>query len=96
MSTQFQTIEPYAENQSNPVRSLTGVINMGAVTLGNYYGDGVTARWLYVGTTGNVTIIKIDGTTQTLNSMAAGVFHPIHHIGVAVSGTTAGGLVWGN
>jgi len=94
--TQFVSIEPYSETQSNPVRSLTGVIDMGTVTPGTYYGDGVTARWLFIGTTGNVTIIKIDGNTQSLTNIAAGVFHPIHHIGVAISGTTAGGLVWGN
>lgn len=96
MAVQFQEIEPYCETQSNPVRSLTGIIDMGTVSPGTYYGEGITARWLYVGVTGNVTIIKIDGTTQTLATLAAGVFHPIHHIGIATSGTTAGSLVWGN
>lgn len=81
---------------TNPQRSLMGVVDINAVTYDVNYTN--WARWLFVGTTGNITIVKIDGTQVTLPNVAAGFFHPIHHIGIASSGTTvaANQLFWGN
>lgn len=83
---------------SNPVRSLCGPLQTGTVTLDTYYSatEPVYARWLYVGTTGNVNYMKYDGTTQILTNIAAGVWHPILSIQILTASTTAGGLVWGN
>ena len=79
---------------TGPVRTMAGVARMANVTLDTPYGE--FARWLYVGTTGNVSIIKWDGTNQTLVGLAAGIWHPIFSIGVNSVGTTASNLVWGS
>ena len=82
----------------NPYRTWNGIINAGPVTYDTNYGEGIYAKYLYVGTTGNVTITKIDGTNYTLPNMAAGIWHPVWSIGIASSGTTvaAAQLFWGN
>ena len=80
---------------TNPVRSLSGVVEMGTVTPDTDYGAGIYARWLYVGVTGDIAIKKVDGTSQVLTNLVAGVWHPIYSIGVLSSGTTATGIVWG-
>ena len=54
------------------------------------------ARWLYAGTSGAVSVVKWDGTTQVLAGLAAGVWHPIYTIAVNTTGTTATGLIWGS
>ena len=79
---------------TGPVRTMAGIARMGDVTTGTPYNE--FARWLYVGTTGNVSIIKWDGTTQVLVGMAAGIWHPVYSIGVNTAGTTASNLVWGS
>lgn len=79
---------------TNPVRALGGITNTGSITPGTDYG--VYATWLYAGVTGNIVFKKYDGTTQTLLNLAAGVFHPIHSVGIISAGTTATNLVWGN
>lgn len=84
---------------TGPVRNMSGVARMGSVVLDTYYGDtGVPefARWLYLGTTGNVSLVKWDGTSQTLVGLAAGVWHPIYSIRINTAATTAGSLVWGS
>lgn len=79
---------------TGPVRVMAGVARMGDVTLDTAYGE--FARWLYVGTTGNVTIVKWDGTTQAILGLAAGVWHPIYSIQVNTAGTTALNMIWGS
>jgi len=86
-------VDPQA-TLSNPQRTLTGPIQTGTIVPDTEYG--VYANWIYVGTTGTLTYIKWDGSTQLLNGIASGVWHPIHSIMVATAGTTATGLVWGN
>lgn len=79
---------------TGPVRVMSGVARMGGVTLDTAYGE--FARWLYVGTTGNVTIVKWDGTTQAILGLAAGVWHPIYSTQVNTAGTTALNMIWGS
>lgn len=92
-----QALDPHA--YTGPTRVMAGVARTGSVTLDTYYGSNGTvefARWIYVGTTGNLSYVKWDGTTQVLNGLAAGVWHPIFSIKVNTSGTTATNLVWGS
>lgn len=51
---------------------------------------------LYVGVTGNVSYVKWDGTSQTLNNVAAGIWHRIGTRQINSSGTTATGIVVGS
>jgi hypothetical protein len=81
-------------NFTGPMRMLAGPVRMGSITPGTPYGE--FANWLFVGSTGNVSVIKWDGTTQVLTNMAAGIWHRMGSIGVNSSGTTASGLVWGS
>ena len=84
---------------TGPVRVMAGVARTGDVSLDTYYGANGSiefARWLYIGTTGNVSYTKWDGTNQTLIGLAAGVWHPIFSIMVNSAGTTATSLVWGS
>lgn len=79
---------------TGPVRTMSGVARMGDVTPGTPYGE--FARWLYIGSTGNVSIIKWDGTTQLLVGLVSGIWHPIYSIGVNAMGTSATNIVWGS
>lgn len=79
---------------TGPVRATKGVGRTGIATPGTPYGEFATK--LYVGTTGNISYIKWDGTTQVLNSIAAGVWHDILSQSVNSSGTTATDIVWGS
>lgn len=84
---------------TGPTRVMSGVARTGDVVLDTPYGStGVPefARWLYVGTTGNVSYVKWDGTSQTLVGLAAGVWHPIYSKMINTAGTTAASLVWGS
>lgn len=85
-------LDPYA--YTGPTRVMAGVARTGNVTNDTAYGE--YARWLYVGTAGNVSYVKWDGTTQVLSGLAAGIWHPIYSLMVNSSGTTASGLVWGS
>jgi len=80
------------------VRSLAGPIKTGAVTYDTVYTNSEFARWIYVGTTGNLSYVKWDGTTETLPNLASGVWHPIPSIMINTSGTTiaANQLRWGS
>lgn len=79
---------------TGPSRLLAGPARTGSVTLDTHFGE--FARWLYVGTTGNITYVKWDGTTQALVGVAAGFWHPIYAVQVNTAGTTASNLVWGS
>lgn len=100
MAVQLIDIPPLDPlNFTGSVRELGGVGRTGNVTLDTHYGnDGSVeyARWLYVGTSGNVSFVRWDGVTQTLLNLAAGVFHPIHSIKINTTGTSAGSIVWGS
>lgn len=90
-------LDPYA--YTGPTRVMAGVARTGDVTLDSNYGaNGAVefARWLYIGGTGDVSYVKWDGTSQTLTSLAAGVWHPIYSIKINTAGTTATNLVWGS
>lgn len=52
-----------------------------------------TCRGLYVGTTGDVSILASDGSTAVLINVQGGSVLPIRVRQVKSSGTTAGGLV---
>jgi hypothetical protein len=84
---------------TGPTRVMAGVARTGNVVLDTFYGaNGAVefARWLYVGTTGNVSYVRWDGTSQTLVGLAAGIWHPIYSIKINTSGTAASNLVWGS
>lgn len=84
---------------TGPTRVMAGVARMGDVVLDTPYGTtGIPefARWLYLGTTGNVSLVKWDGTSQTLLGLAAGVWHPIYSKMINTAATTALNLVWGS
>lgn len=50
-------------------------------------------RGLYVGVSGDVKVIMLDGTTVTFTGLAAGVIHPITCVLVCSTGTTATNIV---
>jgi hypothetical protein len=89
-------LDPY--NFTGPVRELAGIVRTGAVTFDVAYGYPEFARWIYVGTAGNLSFVKWDGTTETLPNIVAGFWHPIHSIMINSSGTTiaAAQLRWGS
>lgn len=78
-----------------PARALSGPVDTGAVTYDVDYGF---ARWIYVGTSGDLSYVKYNGATETLPNLAAGLWHPIPSIKINSSGTTiaANQLRWGN
>jgi hypothetical protein len=86
------------QGMTGPVRTMSGVLRTGAVTLDTPYNTPANeyARWLYVGVTGNITYVNWDGTTTTLTNIVPGVWHPILSTQVNTAGTTASGLVWGS
>tara|TARA_R110000868_G_scaffold176792_1_gene414758 strand:+ start:6564 stop:6866 length:303 start_codon:yes stop_codon:yes gene_type:complete len=84
---------------TGPTRVMAGVARTGDVTVNTMYGPNGSvefARWLYVGSAGNVSYRKWDGTDQTLIGLTAGTWHPIFSIMVNSVGTTALSLVWGS
>jgi len=80
------------------IRALCGPIRTGDVVYDTEYTTSENARWIYVGTTGNLSYVKWDGTTETLPNLAAGVWHPIPSLKINSSGTTiaANQLRWGS
>jgi hypothetical protein len=100
-------IPNYDSGQSlEGMRAVEGIIQSGSITPSDTNGytvtiDGVTqytrARWLYLGISGDVTVKKWDGNNQTYTNLAAGVWHPIHTIGVMSTNTDPGlEMIWGN
>lgn len=87
-------LDPYGF--TGPVRVNSGIGRTGTVAYDVWFGE--YARWIYVGTTGNLGYTKWDGTTETLPNLAAGVWHPILAIQINTSGTTiaANQLRWGS
>ena len=50
-------------------------------------------RGLYVGVSGDVKVIMVDGTTVTYTGLAAGIIHPISCVLVYSTDTTATNIV---
>lgn len=100
MATQTVFLPPLDPNLlTGPTRMHSGVARTAAVTPGTYYGiNGQVEfmRKMYVGVTGNVAYMQWDGTTQTLDNLAAGIWHDICSIQVISSGTTATNIVVGS
>lgn len=84
---------------TGPTRNMSGIGRTFNPTLDVGYGPNGAVeymRWIYVGSTGDLSYIKWDGTTQTLVGLASGVWHPIYSIMINSSGTTAGNIVVGS
>ena len=64
-----------------------------AITPSDVTPFGVMARQLFVGGSGNVTLITAAGTTLTLTGVLAGALLPIKCSQVKATGTTATSLV---
>jgi hypothetical protein len=77
------TFETVATGMSGPAE------NAFAITPDNDNDLATVTRWLYVGTAGHVKIDTANGDTVTLNSLAAGVLHPIRARRVYATGTAA-------
>lgn len=100
MSLTTITVPPLDPNlYTGPTRLLSGPVRSGNITLDTAYGsNGLPefSSWLWVGTAGNISYVKWDGTTQVLTNAAAGRWHNIYSIKINTIGTTASGLVWGS
>lgn len=87
-------------NFTGQVRELAGIGRTGTVTYDVQYGYPIPefARWIYIGTSGDLSYTKWDGTIETLPNLASGFWHPIHSTMVNSSGTTisANQLRWGS
>jgi hypothetical protein len=93
-------VNPFDPNNMNaPVRAVSGIVRTGTVTFDTPYAiDNEYARWVYIGTSGDLSYTKQDGTIETLPNLAAGIWHPIWSIQINSSGTTiaANQLRWGD
>lgn len=86
-------VKPLDPNiKTGPTRVMSGPVRMRTATPDTAYGE--FATWLYVGVTGNVSLVEWDGTTIVLVGLAAGVWHPIYSIMINSSGTTAANIAW--
>lgn len=81
-------------NFTGPTRTMAGVARFLSPTLDVQYGEKM--RWIYVGVTGNVSFIALNGSTVVLTGLVAGIFHPIWSLQINSSGTTATGIVVGS
>ncbi len=52
-----------------------------------------STRGLYVGVSGDVKVVMLDGTTITFANLAAGVIHPLQVVRVFSTGTAATNIV---
>jgi hypothetical protein len=100
MAQQIVLTPPLDPNLYTGMARLLGApVRSGNVTLDTDYGVGGHVEFasrLYVGTTGNISYVKWDGTTQVLTNVLAGIWHHIYSIRINSVGTTASGLVWGS
>ncbi len=76
------------------VRMTSGVGKTINPTLDVEYGEKM--HWLYIGTAGNVSYTKWDGTDQTLVGLQAGIWHHILSLRINTTGTTASNIVVGS
>lgn len=92
---QTQIINPLdGQIFTGSTRMMSGVGRTLNPTLNTYYGEKM--QWLYVGTTGNISYTKWDGTDQTLVGLQAGIWHHILSLRINSSGTTATNIVVGS
>lgn len=84
-------LDPYGF--TGPTRTMAGIGRSNNVILNEPYRE--FARWLYVGTGGDIALIKWDGQLQQYRNVAAGLY-PFCSIMIQAAGTTAGDLVWGS
>lgn len=84
-------LDPYGF--TGPVRVMSGPARMQNVSPDTAYGE--FARWLYVGTSGDISMVLWDGTTQLLRNVPVGLW-PFYTIMINAAGTTASELVWGS
>lgn len=86
-------VKPLDPNmKTGPTRMMSGPVRMREATLDTPYNE--FATWLYVGTSGDVSIIEWDGTTIVIPGLVAGVWHPIFSLQVNSAGTTALDVLW--
>ena len=91
---QVQIIQPFDGNIfTGPTRAMAGIARTLEPVLGTPYGEKM--RWIYAGVSGTLVYTKLDGTTETLVGLAAGVFHPIYSLMIN-TGTTATNIVVGS
>jgi len=90
---------------TSQVRVLSGPARTGTVTYDTGFTNASTpagvfefARWIYIGTTGDLAYTKWDGTTETLPNLAAGIWHPIFAKNILTVGSTiaATQIRWGS
>ncbi|MBU0642351.1 MAG: hypothetical protein KJ731_15500 [Alphaproteobacteria bacterium] len=79
----------------NNTTSLTAPVSNGfSVIASDTEDQPYVTRGLYVGTSGNVTVLLAgDSTPVTLNNLVAGVLHPLRVKRVYATGLTAAALV---
>jgi len=95
MALQTTDVRPLDPNiYTGPTRMMSGPVRMRSVTLDTPYGE--FASWLYVGTSGDVSIVEWDGTTIVLSGLAAGIWHNIGSLMINTADTTATDMVWGS
>ncbi len=79
-------------------KSTNSLIFIAVVTPSNTDSIKLAGKWpraLYVGVSGDVTITTLSGTNVTIDSLAAGVWHPIMYKKVRSTGTTATNILTG-
>ncbi len=76
--------------KTGPTRIMSGVVRTLSPTSDVPYGEFMT--WIYIGTAGDLSYVKWDGTTETLVGLAAGVWHPIYSVMINSSGTVASNI----
>lgn len=106
MSLPYCLIQPLDPNIfTAQVRVLGGPARTGTVTYDTGFTNSTTppgvlefARWIYVGTTGDLAYTKWDGTTELLPGLAAGIWHPIYAVNILTAGSSiaAAQLRWGS
>lgn len=106
MSLPYSYIPPLDPNlYTAQVRTLSGPARTGTVAYNTGFTNSTTppgvfefARWIYIGTSGNLAYTKWDGTTETLPNIAAGIWHPIFAINILSTGSTvaADQIRWGS
>lgn len=83
-----------ADHFSDYKPSLTAPAEAGeAITPSDTLDLNNVSRALYVGTSGDLRLILVDGGTITLSGVQAGTIYPVRVRRVLASGTTAGNLV---
>lgn len=92
----------YTSNKFDPSlfmgdnRLLSPILRAGSVTLDTDFGE--VARAIYVGSSGTLAVLLLDGSTATFANVSAGQWFPVACTQV-VTGTTAGivsTLLWGS